>query len=96
MHPNQRIVFLLQVTFDECDVHGTVYEIVVTDHREVTVFSLHHLLADSLDIAFFLEPVSNQVSNRANADIVSVRKFFQIGTARHTAILIKNFDDDCS
>ena len=93
VNTDQRIICRRQVPFDQCDVHSLVHVVVEADHAEITVACLDDLLADALDIALFLEPVADQVRNRAYFYVMGLRELLKIRAPRHGSIIVQNLDD---
>jgi hypothetical protein len=51
------------------------------------------LLGDALHRTFLFQPVANQVGDGADLEIVTLRELFEVGTARHGAVVIQDLDD---
>ena len=93
MHSHQRIIRCLQVALHERNVHGAIDQVVVAVHREAAVRRIDRLLEYPFDVALFLEPVTNQVGDRTDANTALARKALEVRPARHAAVFVQDLDD---
>src|SRR5690606_22183452 len=77
-------------------MHRPVYAVVIAVHPELAVGGLHRLFGDSLDVALLLQPIANEVRNRAYAHTVLAREGFEVRPARHAAVFVEDFNDSGS
>ena len=51
------------------------------------------LLGDALDRALLLQPVADQVGDRADLQLMMLRELLQVRAARHRAVVVQDLDD---
>ena len=61
---------------------------------ELAVLGADRALGDTLDRALVAQPVADQVGDAADPELVRVREFLELRTARHGAVLVHDLDDD--
>ena len=93
MHAHERRFDRLQIALDEGNVHRAIDVVIKAIHRELAILGFDPLLGDTLDVAFFFEPVANQVGNGADANPALFRKALEIRAPRHRAVLVEDLDD---
>ena len=74
-------------------MHGAIDVILVAVHAERAELGLYRLLGDALHRALLLQPIADQVGDRADLQLVKLRELFQIRTTRHGAIVVEDLDD---
>ena len=52
-------------------------------------------LADALDTAFVAQPIADQIADRAHAQTMMAREYFQLRTPGHRAVVVHDLNDDC-
>ena len=68
---------------DEREMHGAIDVILVAVHAELAELRLDRLLGDALDRALLLEPIADQIRDRADLELVLLRERLEIRPARH-------------
>jgi len=77
-------------------MHRAINTILIANHRELAVPGFDCLFTNTLDIAFFLEAIADQVGDCANADAPRFGEYLEIRTTCHAAVFIEDFDNNGS
>ena len=75
-------------------MHGFVHVILITTEPKCAVDGIDRRIVDLLDRAFILQPVADQIRDRANYQAMSPGKVLEIRAARHGAVIIQYLNDD--
>ena len=92
MHAHDRRVGL-QIPVHQRQMHVAVHVILVAVEPELAVGGAHGLLGDALDRALGLQAVADQVGDGADLELVLACECFELGPARHGAVVVHDLDD---
>jgi hypothetical protein len=93
VHAHQRHGGGARLALDQRQMHLAVDVILVADQPEAAELGDHLPLGDAFNRVFGLQPVADQVGDRADHQAVLVREALEVGTARHRAVLVQDLDD---
>src|SRR5690606_4398351 len=94
MHPDERRLGRVQFPAHQCQMHVAAHVILVAEQTEIAEIRRHDGVGYALDRFLVLQPVADQIGDRAHLEPVGARENLELGPARHGAVVVQDLDDD--